>query len=331
MMINKKKSNKLLKTISLMLLTLSLLVTAFVGCADETNESSAPETSGTSSATVSESAESSAAESSESVFSNESALESEAEASQTESTVDDSQVSDENSEIIDESSESVSTEPEILGSGTEADPYLMIPDEDKTVTTLEIPAGETQFYSIYRVGDTVLTLKSENAIVIHEGKTYEPKNGKVSFRIEYALASDALLFEIGNNGSKAESFVLEFNNPLGSQANPETIKALDDEYKISLEAGNEIGYFYKHIAEKDGKLRFKISASVDSGMNVQNNRNSAMKTTEADEDGGVDENGNKYIEIEVQKGDELIISVCANPDRRHKYPATEIELYVEYV
>lgn len=331
----KKKNRKLLGKLPIMLLALSLLVTAFAGCSDETAESGIEDASSDSSADVSENGESAVSEYSESTFVNESgdvtSTESNIETSQDESIADDSQVTDESTDTSDESSESVSTEPEILGSGTKADPYLMIPDEDKNVTTFEIPAGETQFYSIYRVGATVMTLKSETAAVIHNGETYEPKNGKISFEVEYALASDALLFEISNNGSKSEIYVLEFANPEGSQANPEIIADLDDEHKVSLEAGNEIGYFYKYVAESDGKIRFAISATVDSGMTVQNNRNSVVKTTEADEDIIIDENGNKCIEAEVQKGDELIISVCANPDRRRKYPATEIELYIMYI
>ncbi len=215
------------------------------------------------------------------------------------------------------------TEPEILGTGVESDPYLATPDlEAMTVTTVEIPAGETVFYGIYRVGNMTLTIEDASAYVVCDGVRYDADNGIVSFTIPNVLASDAVPFEIGNSGDAAASFTIRFSNQKGSQMDPEVVSALDTDHKVSLEEEASTGYYYQYIAEKAGTIRFYMTATVDSMMYATNNRNSAQRSTE--EDANTDADGKTYIELEVEAGDEIIINVAAKPSRRGNYPATEI-------
>lgn len=217
---------------------------------------------------------------------------------------------------------------EIIGAGSESQPYLEFPDNNMTLTTVKVPAGKSLHYGIYRVGGMYLTINDADAYVICDGTKYTAKNGKVSFKVPAALASDAVYFEIGNTGSSAKSFKLSFTNPKGTYANPEVVKTIDKDIEISLAAGVEIGYYYKYTAEKTGTIRFYMTATADSILSATNNRNSAQRTTEADV--LTDENGNEYIELEVQKGDVIIINVGAMPTKRGKYPATEITWRGEY-
>lgn len=218
---------------------------------------------------------------------------------------------------------------EILGAGSEDQPYLETPGSDFAVTTVKVPAGKALYYDIYRVGGMYLTINDADAYVICDGTKYTAKNGKVSFKIPNALASAPVSFQIGNNGSTAKSFTIKFANLKGSYANPEKLKTLGDEVEISLAAGVETGYYYKYNAEKAGTIRFYIlEETKDSILVVTNNRNSAQRTTEADV--FTDEDGNEYIELEVQKGDELIINVGAMPTKRGKYPATDITWLGKY-
>jgi len=217
---------------------------------------------------------------------------------------------------------------EIIGAGSESQPYLEFPDSNMTLTTVKVPAGKALHYGIYRVGGMYLTINDADAYVICDGTKYTAKNGKVSFKVPSALASDAVYFEIGNNGSSAKSFKLSFSNPKGTYANPKDLDEIDEDIEISLAAGTETGYYYEYKAEKAGTIRFYMTATKDSIMSVTNNRNSAQRTTEADV--LTDENGNEYIEVEVEKGDELIINVGAMPTKRGKYPATDITWHGEY-
>lgn len=253
------------------------------------------------------------------------------------STEEDSSTSEENTENNDKGEgttavqQPTATNPsgeEIIGAGSESQPYLEFPDNNMTLTTVKVPAGKSLHYGIYRVGGMYLTINDADAYVICDGTKYTAKNGKVSFKVPSALASDAVYFEIGNNGSSAKSFKLSFSNPKGTYANPKDLDKIDKDIEISLAAGNEVGYYYEYKAEKSGTLRFYMTATKDSILSVTNNTTSAQRTTEADV--LTDENGNEYIEIEVEKGDELIINVGAIPNKRGKYPASDITWHGEY-
>ncbi len=238
---------------------------------------------------------------------------------------DESNTSDDSSVPDDSSDES--TEPEVLGSGTKDDPYLAIPDENMHVVTVKIPAGKDVYYSIYRVGGMNLKIKSSDVYVVYDGKTYNPKSGTLSLSVADAMASEAISFQIGNNSSSEKSFELVFSNPTGTYMNPTKVDNIKDDNFIELKADDSVGHYYKYIAEKNGTLKFAMSATADSMMAVTNNRNSAQRTTESD---GTEDGDIKYVEIEVQKGDEIIINVGALPNRRGKYPATDITWSGEY-
>lgn len=212
---------------------------------------------------------------------------------------------------------------EILGAGSKDQPYLETPNLDNmTLTTVSIPAGKTLYYGIYRVGNMILTINDANAYVIESnGTRHNASGGKVSFTVEDALASDYVLFQIGNNSGSAKSFTIKFSNPTGSYQNPTTAK-MSSNITVNLSAGDSDGHWYKYIAERTGKIRFYLLTSPDSnGLIVTNNRNSAQRTTEADAQ--VDSQGT-YIEIDVQQGDEILINVAAKPNNRGKYPAATI-------
>lgn len=221
---------------------------------------------------------------------------------------------------------------EILGSGTKADPYLELPniaDTHMSVKTISIPAGKSVFYGIQRVAGTILTVENANAYVVYEGKRYDAQGGKVSFEVvaPKALASDNILFEIGNKGGAAATFTLVFTNKTGSRENP-TVAAMGKSYNVSLNAEDSTGHYYKYIAEKAGKIRFKVSGTVDSTISVTNNTNSknlignyvSKKLVDPDNGDAVVE----YIELEVAKGDEIIINVGTLPNKRGKIVANTI-------
>ena len=227
-----------------------------------------------------------------------------------------------NSEVESDSTGSAKPDEEPLGKGSKNDPYMDILGNDMTVATESIPAGKAVYYSVQRVGGLILTIENANAYVITaDGKRYDAQNGKVSLQLETAMASEYVSFQIGNKGASATSFTLKFANAYGSRQNPETIATIG-QYKKSLAAGNEVGYYYKYTVEKSGKLRFYLTATTDSEMTVTNNRNSATRTFEAD--GLTDEQGREYIELDVAKGDTIMIHVTAIPNKRGKYPASDI-------
>lgn len=260
---------------------------------------------------------------------------------------DESSKPDEESSKPDEESSDTSSEnsgdtssgssEEILGKGSESDPYLEIPNTDTmTLTTVSIPAGKSLFYGIYRVGGMYLTIESSDAYVVYDGTRYDAENGKVSFEVANAMPGEPVMFEIGNKSSSAKTFELKFVNLKGSQANPAVLESLE-ETTISLEAGNEVGYFYTYTAEKSGTLRFYMSATEDSVMSITRVRGDipvqkTITNTDNSDNSDVltDENGLEYIEFEVASGDVININVGAIPSRRGKVPATDITFSGEF-
>lgn len=222
---------------------------------------------------------------------------------------------------------------EIYGSGTTNDPYIDFPDaEAHTVRTLTIPAGKSVFYSIARVGGRIFTINDASVYVVCDGTKHTAQNGVLSFKVVDALASEAVLFEIGNTASVDKAFTIVFTDLQGSMANPTIISSISNEFTVALEEGNELGHFYKYVAEQDGILKFYLLSGTEKGILLAtNNRNSAQRSTESTDEGEVktDEIGT-YVELEVQKGDEIIIHVGSKPNKRGKYPATEIKWLAKY-
>ena len=213
--------------------------------------------------------------------------------------------------------------------GTKNDPYLEIPDlSDMSVTTVEIPAGGSYYYGIQRVGGMWLEINDSDAYVIEsDGTKHSAKSGSVEFTVENALAGDFVMFQIGNNGASAKSFKIHFANINGSYQNPEKVKSVGT-FQKSLSAGNEVGYYYRYSAESSGTLKFYVEGTKASGISVTNKNTSANRTTGADSK--TDESGRQYVEMEVSAGDDILILIHAEPDKRGKYPATDITWEMKY-
>lgn len=220
---------------------------------------------------------------------------------------------------------------EILGLGSKEQPYEVIPNLDTmSVTTVSVPAGKTVYYNIQRVGGKWLSISDADAYVIEaDGTRHNAKNGKVAFTVESAMANEYVLLQIGNNSSSAKSFTIKFSDLKGTYQNPEKISTVG-KYDTHLQAGNEVGYYYKYNAEKKGTIRFYIiSESTKCGITVTNNRNSAQRTFQADV---LEDEKGKYIEIPadlVEKGDEIMIVICAEK-YRGKIPAADVTWEIMY-
>lgn len=223
---------------------------------------------------------------------------------------------------------------EIIGAGSKSQPYLETPSSDMTVKTVQIPAGKALYYDIYRVGGKYLTINDSNAYVIYNGTRYNASGGKVSFVVGSALASDAVSFQIGNAGSSAKSFTISFSDVYGTYENPQIISKMDGkELTASLAAGNDKGYNYKYTAEKTGTIRFYVKNELNRFLfsATRNMYSDGMyipvQRTFVDEVKS-DANGN-YIELEVTKGETVMIAVSAYPTGSY-YPAITINWYGIY-
>ncbi len=226
---------------------------------------------------------------------------------------------------------------ELLGQGSKAEPLYETPqvEADKMVlATVSIGAQKSVYYNIYRVGGLILTINDANAYVVCDGKRYDAVNGVLSFQVVDALASDAVAFEIGNKGASSASFTITFTNPLGSDMNPQIISSADGSAcSVHISEGEQIGYYYKYVAEKNGMLIFYVKsvssnvATAKGCISATNNSTYANRTTDAD---GVQDGEYVKIELRVKAGQEVIIVVGVAPTSTWNYPEADITWVMEY-
>lgn len=227
-------------------------------------------------------------------------------------------------------------EDETLGAGSEADPYYEIPVVDgdtMTLTTVSIPAGKSVFYQVYRIAGMILTINDANAYVVCDGTKYEATGGKVSFQVPGNMASDAIGLEIGNKGGAAVTYTITFTNPTGSYMNPTGLSAAGTTISLHVNAGEEMGHYYKYVAEKTGVLTMYIKELSSKTRNAKayisatNNNTYANRTTDSD---GVEDGNFVKIKMEVTAGDEIMIQVGASPTSTWKYPEEDIVWIIEF-
>lgn len=206
--------------------------------------------------------------------------------------------------------------------GYSGETFATAPNAQGKLVTVKIASNSSVFYKIARASNKILTINSANAYVIYNGKKYEAKNGVLSFYVESdQLASAQIMFEIGNKGSKGESFTVLLTSPLGTNDNPEEIKSIENKFTATVKKDNDQGYFYKYKASNKGKIRFYLLSDAKKyKLSVLQSLKSfkdvvAGGTSDVLDDDTIycivekDSTG-VYLEFDVTNGDEFLISVC---------------------
>ena len=206
--------------------------------------------------------------------------------------------------------------------GYSGETFATAPNAQGKLVTVKIASNSSVFYKIARASNKILTINSANAYVIYDGKKYEAKNGVLSFYVKSdLLARDQIMFEIGNKGSKGESFTVLLTSPLGTNDNPEEIKSIENKFTATVKKDNDQGYFYKYKASNKGKIRFYLLSDAKKyKLSVLQSLKSfkdvvAGGTSDVLDDDTIycivekDSTG-VYLEFDVNNGDEFLISVC---------------------
>ena len=201
-------------------------------------------------------------------------------------------------------------------------PLQTNPNAKGKVVTVEIKAGTVEYYKIGRVSNKVLTINSPNAYVVYEGVKYTAKNGVLSFEVvSELLASEQIPFQIGNSGSKAESFTIWFIDPVGSKENPEPLTSNSGKFTTTINLGRTSEYFYKYTATNKGKIRFYLLSDEKTTLLSVGQLLLELKDVEVKGYSDVIEETSYlktakdstgiFIEFDTNNGDEFKISVAA--------------------
>lgn len=189
----------------------------------------------------------------------------------------------------------------------------------------EIPAGKESWFNVYRVGGTILSIKSNNVAVDYDGKTYTPKNGVVEFPVETEDVTIPVVLVIRNTGSSLGKYVVNFAYPPGTWDNPYKLKMGD--LTTNIEKGNDTGVFYTFTAPEHGTVEMipvSASAGVKYDFTLYNLTSGANRT--------LDESGSaKKVVMPMTKGDVLQVTVSVLPNEEHEYPAAVIKSHLTFI
>lgn len=141
-----------------------------------------------------------------------------------------------------------------LAYGTEENPWVVSVDQiPGTITTDIIDAVAYDYYQVYGIGGTMITVEDPDVFIIYNGVTYGANaGGTVTVPIADQGPRTPASFQIGNGGTAAESYTIKIAYPVGSQMNPAELVL--GENTASVEAGDADGYYFTWTATERGTL-----------------------------------------------------------------------------
>lgn len=187
-----------------------------------------------------------------------------------------------------------------------------------------VKAGGVTYYDVYRVDGTILTLKSKDATVTYEGKTYQPKNGVISFPVSSDDILNPVKLAIGNTGAADATFKVTFAYPKGTMSNPITLTLGDLVTEIA--AGNETGVVYLYTAAADGALTVQdeaVTKGQEYDIELYNLTSGANRTL-------LEDGANRVVSVNVSKGDQIRVTFSVLPDDKNEYPAVTLKSTVGF-
>lgn len=167
--------------------------------------------------------------------------------------------------------------------------------------TLNVPAGSVQYYESYNIGGTTFRLEGENVSVTHNGVTYIPKDGKLSFQVE-AEGRMPARFIVENTGDADAAYQVTLTYPVGSMMNPGVL-ALGNSFVNQPAGASE--YCFNYTAPKAGQVVFTFDPAANWVYTVDNlTAGTYGEIQYSDSDPAVPETA-----VDVQQGDVVQIRV----------------------
>ncbi|MBQ7801939.1 MAG: Ig-like domain-containing protein [Oscillospiraceae bacterium] len=210
--------------------------------------------------------------------------------------------------------------------GSESNPYTLTVDQiPSTAVTEQIGAGDYQYYNIYGVNGTNLTIEDPDARVVYGGVTYSAENGKILVSMAEGDVKTPVLLAIGNTGGAAKAVTLSFDYIYGTAAHPAQLRM--GEFTTILEAGNDEGYYYQYTAEADGVVTLRYlsgTEGVECDYLLYNSDTGDYRTLSDDAITDVD-TLITTVSIQMNQGDVLTVIVVALPAEDGTYPAAELK------
>lgn len=192
-----------------------------------------------------------------------------------------------------------------------------------------VPAQSEYHVLIYKADGITLHIENPNAYVLYGEERYDPNaNGIIEVVIDNPDMMVGSSVIIGNAGSAETTVTVELLIPQGTMSTP--YEAVLGPVTVDVAAGNDQGVYYSWIASEAGILTLTVLGQSHDNFDVQLYNTATMAVRNLGEEILVDENGNRYVCVEVNAGDEVRIGYMSIPDANNNYPAVTIEAELSF-
>ena len=194
-----------------------------------------------------------------------------------------------------------------------------------------VQPGEEVHYDIYRLVSTLyLTVRNENAYIIHNDRRYEPTGGSISIPVVAEDTSSAVRVVFGNSGKEPQTYTVTMAAQAGSMGNPYTLTKNDfNGFTANVPAGSNQGIFYTFTPDMNGVFSIKVksvTAGVKYGISLTTMTPAGGSVQRnIDEDSTTDEDGNIVVSTNAYRGTRIDINIATVPENG-AYPAATFKL-----
>jgi hypothetical protein len=175
-----------------------------------------------------------------------------------------------------------------------------------------------------------LTIRSNNAYVIYNRKTYYAKNGVVTVPNLYSSSTNIpVKIAIGNQGSADADYLVQLNYPGGHKMNP--YKLEQGSVTTYSAAGNNQGIYYTFAAPNNGVLSVTldhVSGGAQGNICITSEQVSGgTVAVDLRDNANGDENTVSYT---MKAGEKVEVQICVLPDDGFNYPEATINCTVSF-
>lgn len=195
--------------------------------------------------------------------------------------------------------------------------------------TVTVPAESEYYVVLYKADEVTLRIEDPNAYVLYGDERYEPNaNGVIEVVINNPDMMTGATVVIGNTGVTDSTIEVQVLIPQGTLSTP--YEGSLGDVTVNIPAGNDQGVYYSWVATADGVLTLTITDAPATAYDVQLFNTTTMAVRNLGEEVLEDEDGNRYVSVDVKAGDEVRIGYMSMPDADGNYPAATISAVLSF-